>query len=230
MESAFGEVGYSRLAMEPLFRQVVIGMVPQPRQLPPPPFSPDDLQRAYFDVSKEHPYQQFQFLPGDAGAQFLNSPDDGIVVQPGLIQVRHVVASTPEVARERCGAIVRLLAKRLGLSVFLATGIKVVAHVPALMPARSFIADRLMQNADHLDELGPDFFAGGVKYRSLASAGQPEETLLIEPFIHDDNFLYVDYDVQRPQPFELRDQISTWLDEAFGFVRGPAMRLLDTEG
>jgi hypothetical protein len=215
--------------MDPLFRAVVVGLVPQPQQIPPPPFAPEDLQRAYFDVSREHAYQQFQFLPGDAGAQFLNSPEDGLVIQPGLIQFRSVIDSTPEVARERTLSIMRVLTKRLEVLSFLQVGIKIVAHVPVQGSARSFIADRLMRGTERIEELGPGFFAGGVKYRNIEQTPPQEEVLLIEPFVQDDNFLFVDYDTQRPQQFEL-DQLAGWLDDGFSFVRGPAMDLLKTEG
>jgi hypothetical protein len=214
--------------MDPLFQALVVGLVPQPKQIPPAPFVAEDLQRAYFDVSKEHHYQQFQFLPGEAGAQFMNAPEDGIVVQPGLIQLRTPVETTPEVARERFVAILRVLAKRLALATFLQAGIKVVAHVAVDGSAKHFIGERLMRSPDHIAELGPNFFAGGVKFRSIQPENGLEENLLLEPFVHDDKFVFVDYDVQRPFPYEV-GQVGGWLDEAFAFVRGPAMRLLEAE-
>jgi hypothetical protein len=213
--------------MEPLFRQVVIGTVPLPAQLPPAPYSREDLQRAYFEVSREHSYQQFQLLPGETGAQFLNSPDDAVLIQPGLLQVRHPITSTAEVARERTSAVLRALINRLAIQNFIAVGIKVIAHVPPPGSAREFVVERLMQGSDHIDELGPGFFGSGVTYSRLSPTGQPMQTLLIQPFLMDDRYLYVDYDQQLHQPTDVPEQLPGWLDEAFAFVRGPAMQLLE---
>jgi hypothetical protein len=183
------------------------------------------------DVSAEYNYQQFAFQPGDAGAQFIKSETDGIAIQPSLIQMRAPVSSTPEAARERSTTIFRLLDKRLRIDEYLQTGIKVVAHVPVTGSAKGYIGDRLIQSADRIADLGPDFFAGGVKFRSVRQLADAlvEENLQIEPYIADDGFLILDYDVQRHQAAIRVDDLSMWLDEAFAFVRDRAMRLLSPE-
>ena len=211
--------------MEPLFRQLVVGLVPQPTQIPPAPFAREDLQRAFFDVTREHPYQQFAFLPGDSGAEFANSVEDGVAVQPALIQVRTPVDLTPERAREKAIDVVRVLRKRLAIASFLLCGIKVVAHVPAPGEARTFVAERLMREAERIEELGPHYFAGGLKYRSLEDEGLVEGVLLVEPLIQDDKLIFIDYDIQRRTPSD-GSQLGEWIDDAFAFVRGPAIQLL----
>jgi hypothetical protein len=215
--------------MEPLFRHLVIGLVPQPTQIPPAPFPAEDLQRAYFDVSRMHPYQQFGLLPGDGGAHFLNSPDDSVTVQPALLQVRTPIELTAERAREKVVDVVRGVTQRLGIESYFQTGIKVVAHVsaPGESPsARAFVAERLMQGADRIDELGPSFFAGGLKYWSLEAGDSFEQVLLVEPLLRDDRWLFVDYDAQRRSPSD-GSQLGEWIADAFKFVSGPAMRLLE---
>src|SRR5436309_1469124 len=113
---------------EPLFISLVTAVVPLPRQVPPTPFGAEDLQRLFSDVSKEVSYQQFQFLPGNAGAQMLNNADDLLMVQPGLIQVRRRIEGPAQAARETSVTLLRAVENRLGLRQYVQCGVKVVAH------------------------------------------------------------------------------------------------------
>jgi hypothetical protein len=214
--------------MEPLFRSLVVGLVPQPTQVPPTPFDRESLQRIFIDVSRSYPYAQFGFLPADQGAQFLNPPEDRVMVQPGLIQVAAPLESTAERGREKAVAVLRVIAERLSLHNFVVCGIKVVAHVPAPEEgAREFVQSRLMSGqTDHLAELGEGFFGGGVKFRRFDLERPQETVLLVEPLVNDDTFIFVDYDHQRAMPFIEVDPIGSWIDEAFDFVRGPVMAIL----
>lgn len=214
--------------MEPLFRILVVGVVPAPTELPPAPFAAEDLQRIYLDVSRTVPYSQFGFLPADQGAQFLNPPSDRVMVQPGLVQIHTPVDSTAERAREKALTVLRVATDRLKLSQFLQGGIKVIAHVAAPPTgAKAFVADRLMgSQSDRLNELGPDFFGGGVKFRAITDNRAREDVLLIEPYVADDTFIWLDYDVKRHQPFTTLDQLGGWIDDAFDFVRRNTMTIL----
>lgn len=215
--------------MEPLIRNFVVGLVPQPTQLPPAPFGREALQRAFFDVTQHHSYQQFAFTPGDTGAEFANSPADGVTIQPQLLQVRCEVDLTAERAREKVVDVVTAVSRRLSIESFLQLGIKVIAHVPApgeAPSARAFVGDQLMRGTDHADELGPQFFAGGVKFRSIEGDGLHERVLLIEPFVGDDSYIFIDYDVQLRTPATVKG-LGDAIDEAVGFVRGPTMRVLE---
>lgn len=217
--------------MEPLYRRLVVGLVPQPSEVPPAPFNKEDLQRVFFDVSQDYPYQQFHFLPGESGMQLTNSPEDLVVIQPGLFQVQAPVDLTPERAREKAVDIQKIIATRLRARSFLVAGIKVVAHVPApgdRPDAKAFVTDQLMREAGAAaQDLGPDFFGGAIRYRALADDNLREEVLSIEPFVNDNSYIFVDYDVQRRQPFQDLDVLADWIDEAFSFVSGPTMRILE---
>ncbi len=216
--------------MEPLFRVLVVGVVPQPTQVPPQPFDREDLQRIFIEVSRSYPYSQFGFLPADQGAQFLNPPDDRVMVQPGLLQVSTPVDSTAERGREKAVTVLRVIAERLKLSQFLQLGIKVVAHVAAPPEgARDFVAGRLMMGqTERLKDLGPDFFGGGVKFRRIGTQAQAhrEEVLLIEPLVVDNDFMWVDYDVQSLGLFQGLDSLGSEIDNAFNFVRDETMTIL----
>ncbi|MBK8294595.1 MAG: hypothetical protein IPK93_07405 [Solirubrobacterales bacterium] len=214
--------------MEALFQQIVVGVVPTPREMPPQPFGPEDLQRAFIEASKEHRYEQFNFLPGDNGAQFQNSPDDVLLVQPDFVQIRLPIDGTPEQARERSTAVFRAVSKRLEIGPLLQVGIKVIAQIPIEGSALEFMGEKLLSTPGSIAELGPKFLPGGVKFRSIDTEAKIEANLLIEPYIHDDSFLFLDYDAQHMRSAGFED-LGGWLDEAFSFVRGPAMHILDTE-
>lgn len=212
--------------MEPLFRVLVVGIVPQPTQVPPASFDREDLQRIYIDVSRTIPYAQFGFLPADQGAQFLNPPEDRVMIQPVLLQVSTPVESTANLAREKVLKVLSVATERLKLPQFLQCGIKVIAHVAAPTGgAKEFVTSRLMgSQAERLGELGPDFFGGGVKFRAIDEARH--DVLLVEPFVADDSYIWVDYDVNRTGPFPGLDSLGTWIDDAFDFVRHNTMTIL----
>lgn len=213
--------------LQPLYRAVIVGLVPQPRQIPPAPFSPDQLQRLFTEVGRSYRYQQFSFLPGDGGAQMSNGPEDALMVQPPLVQLRALVTLTPEASRETSMTILRSAAAELELDQFLQAGIKVIAHVPAPgdTDAKAFVEEQLMRAGGRAKLLGQDFFAGGVKFRALGESS--EANLLIEPLVADPQFIFVDYDVQHHEPFGDLDRLAGWLDEAFSFVRDETMGLLE---
>lgn len=218
--------------MELLFKHIVVGLVPQPRQIPPSPYPKEDLQRLFVEVSRDYPYQQFTLLPGDSGAQISAGLEDVLVVQPGLLQLRSPVELTTETARQKCMTVLRASVARLGFDAFLQCGIKVVAHVAltgANVSAKAFVSERLMRSGDQASDLGPNFFGGGVKYRRINENG--EETLLVEPFIHDDAYVFIDYDVGRAStqgPMTDVEEIDNWLSDAFSFVGTQTMALLKT--
>lgn len=206
----------------------MVGLVPQPRQVPPAPFDKEDLQRVFFDVNRVHSYSQFAFLPGESGAQLTNSLEDRVLVTPGLVQLVLPVPMTGERARQTAVDVFKAVCERLKLDQFIQAGIKIVAHfsAPGEHPdARAFVSERLMAGSERVAELGPDFFGGGVKYRRIA--GEREDNLLIEPWVADNQFIWVDYDVQRMGPFAGLDGVSEWIDDAFEFVRGPAKAILE---
>ncbi len=214
---------------EPLFSQLVLGLVPLPREVPPAPFATDDLQRLFGELNADANYQQFQFLPGGIGAQMFSAPDDMLVVQPGLLQLRRKIDSTSERVREVVIAILRAAEKRLQLGSYVQCGIKVVAYVPppGMEDAKVFVSDQLMREGQTATQvLGPTFFGGGVKFTS-GEQGCVEQ-LLIEPLLADNKLLFVAYDVQRGgAAFQGLDPVAGWIDDAFAFVRGPAMQILE---
>lgn len=217
-------------ALEILYQQVVVGLLPQPSQIPPQPYDREALQRAFVDLTAEYSYQQFVFTPS-GGAQILGgTPEDGVTIEPGLIQARTPVSMTKELAASKIAGILSSVSRRMNLHAFLGGGLKIVAHAPiptGYENAQQFVGQRLMHSEDHPAELGPNYFAGGVKYRSIEDEGESEEVLLIEPWVREPVFLFIDYDVQNRRPMTDTSAVSHWLDDAFGFIDGNVRRLLE---
>jgi hypothetical protein len=200
--------------------------------MPPVAFEPDDLQRVYMEVTRDYAYQQFSFLPADGGAQFGNAANDNVIIQPDLIQITTPVDLSAEQVRDKTVVILKKACERLGIKAFIQCGIQVVAHVPApgAQPsAKVFVSDRLMSGQERVTELGAGFFGGGVKYRRFDEETFKEENLLVEPFVQDDSFIFVSYDVGRAAQEGFRDsaEVGTWIDEAFSFIRQETMSILE---
>jgi hypothetical protein len=220
--------------VEPLFSALIVGLVPQPMQVPAPPFERDALQKVFFEVSRDFPYSQFGLLPGDQGAQLLNPPHDRVLLQPALLQVQSPIGSgttevTAERAREKAVRVLRVAAERLEVQHFLSCGIKVTALVPAPESgARDFVATKLFSQAERIDVLGPGFFGGGIKVWRFED-GQKVEVLLIEPLLSDDQYIYVDYDLSRTPVGAITDldDLADWIDLAFRFVSDKTIMFLE---
>jgi hypothetical protein len=225
--------------MEPLFKSLVVALVPQPRQMPPSPFEAEDLQRVYMDVTRSYSYQQFGYLPGDLGAQLINAPDDMVLLQPGVFQVTARMDGsavlTTDTARAKVISILRTASSRLKVDSFLQCTIRVVAHVGAPGPvpdAKAYVSEQLMGGSDQAAILGGDYFGGGIRFRRVAAGNSGEESLNIEPFLQDNTFIFVQHDISRtaaPQAINSLDQVATWIEEAFEFVTGPSMSLLEAQ-
>jgi hypothetical protein len=213
--------------MEPLFRSLIVGLVPQLREVPPPPFNQEDLQRLYMDVSRTYSFGQFSLLPAGGGAQLLNTPEDRLLVQPVLVQAQTPIDLTVDAAREKATGLITTVATRLQLANFVQCGIKVVCHVAVpTRDAKAYAADTLLAGRSLEDELGPSFFVGGLKYRSLEAEPPVEQNLSIEPLLADNEFMFVDYDIQRMFAFGDLGQLGGWIQEAADFVKGQAMSIL----
>jgi hypothetical protein len=219
--------------VEPHYKSLTVALVPQPRQIPPPPFEVEDLQRIFSDVLRHHAYQSFEFTFGGRGAQFTNGPEDTVEIRPALFQVQAKMDGpdvlTASAATDKAQRILKIAADRLKVEGFLQSALQVLATVPAPDDdSVAFIGTHLMRNGEKAKILGPDYIAGGVRFRNLFEDRTGEEVVSIEPLLQDFSSLYVEYHAERvatAAPFSL-DQASSWTAEAFEFVGGPTMALL----
>lgn len=220
--------------VEPLYKSLAIALVPQPRELPPPPFDTEDLQRVFSEVVHRYPYQSFEFMFGGRGAQFTNGPDDMVEIRPQLFQIQAKMDGPEPLptqsAVKKVQTILGIAADRLKVQGFLNCTVAVIASVPAPKgSAVAFVTNRLLRDGEKMaKELGPDYVPGGVRFRCPLAGEVGEAFLSIEPLIRDDTLVYLEHQVGRGAatgPITL-DQVSTWSKEAFEFVEVPTMRLL----
>lgn len=221
--------------MDPLYKNLALQLAPMVRQMPPPPLDQADLERVFSEIRRTYPYQSFSFTPDNRGVIFQNAPDDSIELRPMQIQIQAKLDGpeplVAESAERKVMAILKAAGSRLEMETFVQCGIQLVAlaAVPGDQPdAKDFVATKLMRDVGQADVLGPRYFGGGIKFRSIKEDGSGEDSLNIEPFVQDNVMLYLDHQKVRAavnEPIRL-DQVSTWIGDAFDFVSGPTMSLL----
>jgi hypothetical protein len=227
------------MELEPRYRTLMVGLQPQPRQMPPPPFDHDALSAIFAELIQTDGYQGFALTPDGRGAQLNDGQDDMIELRPMLFNTAARMNGpdvlTVDTAEAKIARIFAVAAGRLDVPAFLQCAIQIVAEVDAPGDdARTFVAEKLMRGSGQADILGDGFFGGAVRFRNLREPGTPDEDdLSIEPDVNNGRLIYVDYKSARaaipPNPIDL-DQVSTFVGEAFAFLGGPAMQLLSSEG
>lgn len=208
---------------------VVGGFVP-----PSPPgqqqVTADRLNRIWSEVAPTHGFTQFQIAPDQSSANLLGaSPDDGVTIQPPLIQVRSTIKTTAQQAADSTESIFSVILRHLGVTKFFNLGIRHVYNVP--LPdndARSFVLRRVLsRDEDDLAELtaGSREPWGGVKY--VIPLADRTYTVSIEPLQADQmRSIYLDLDTQFPGEAGI-DSITGRARDARDYLTGPVDRYLD---
>lgn len=170
-----------------------------------PPGVPDRerLNRVWGELSARQDYRQFT-ITGD-GAQFAGaSADDALVIQPPLVQVRSSARLGAQNAADEAQVAIKAVAKHMGWTQFFNLGIKHVFNATAPNnDARTFVMQQLLhadESAHGVLERGGMFW-GGVKY-GAAAADNTAYTVLVEPLIADNQYLFIDLDAQFPGPID----------------------------
>jgi hypothetical protein len=141
-------------------------------------------------------------------------------------------------AEERATAILQLADEHLDVDTFLQCSVEIVslAAVEGDDPdAKAFVAERLMQGNVQAEMLGEGYFAGGVRFRrgddheqGAEANNAGEESLSIEPYLQDNGFVYLEYQLVRvavQRPISI-DYVSEWITDSFKFVSEKTMNLL----
>ncbi len=176
-----------------------------------------NLNRLYAIITERFPYQTLQHLPD--GVRMAN-PQDDCFVQQTRVQVNENVVHF-QASKEKCLEIFGLVRERLNIQQFLTFGVKLTAFLPLTAPdaAAQFVESRALAVSDEQWELlGPGRKGTGLRV-VLHQNGIHE--LKIEPFFKDTSQLYVELDVQHPDPFTGLDGVEGKMDEAYNFVFGP---------
>jgi hypothetical protein len=156
-------------------------------------------------------------------------PDDALIVQPPLVQVRSTAKMGVQNAADEAQVAIKTVTLHLGYTQFFNLGIKHVFHAPAPRAnAEEFVMRQLLRRdpADLAElERGAGVW-GGLKYR-MAAADQSVYTLTIEPFIADNQFLFIDLDAQFLGPAQV-DTIKERAREAEEYADRAIRRYLES--
>jgi len=175
-----------------------------------------DLNRLYALVTERYPYQTLQHLPD--GVRMAN-PDSDCFVQQTRVQVNENVMYF-QASKEKCLDIFNLVQSRLSIPQFLTFGVKLTAFLPLSEPdaATELLESRALAILPKQWELlGPGRRGSGLRI-VLHQDGVHE--LRIEPFFNDPSQLYVELDVQHPQPFTGLEGVEGRMDAAYEYLFG----------
>lgn len=192
-------------------RRLTAGLVFQPI-----PFQPVHVNRIYADISERYPYQSLQHLPD--GARMAN-PDGDFFIQQTRMQLNESV-SYFQSTKEKSMDLFRMAQSQLMIPQFLTFGVKLTAFMPLDESPRAaqFIEDRMLSSlAPKLDILGAGRQGTGLRM-VLHKDGIYE--LKIEPFFGDLSQLYVELDVQHPNPFSDLSSVEDWMDTSYNYLFG----------
>jgi hypothetical protein len=200
-------------------RKLTAGLVFQPYQLQHP-----QVNRIYADITERYPYQTLQHLPD--GARMAN-PNGDFFIQTTRIQINEAVDHFQS-TKEKTLDMFNIAQDKLQIPQFITFGIKLVAFLPIDGPMNS--AQALENTAlgsikNNLELLGPGRQGAGLRF-VLHQDGVIE--LKIEPFFSDVQQLYVELDVQHPNPFNDLSIIESRIDAAYDYLFREVSGFLDT--
>jgi len=221
-------------------KSLSVALVPQPRELPPPAFDKEALQKVFGEIIVRDPYRAFEFIYNDRGIQLNNGPEDTVEIRPALLQVQikmdDVDVLTPDAAEDKAMRIFKVAAERLHIPGYLQCAIQIRADVEISESAdnsKLFVEHKLLRAPDLADTLGEGYFGAGVRFRRLKEGPLEvgEDSLSIEPYVDPPQLILVNHQVTRQAvtgPI-LLPQVSEWMGDAFSFVRDRAIRVLSSQ-
>lgn len=183
---------------------------------------PPDLNRVYADVTEKYPYQSLQHLPD--GVRMANQDND-CLVQLGRIQINENVMYY-QASKEKCMDIFGLVCGKLNIQQFMTFGIKLTASLPMSTPDASIeFLERCAFKMGEADWnlLGPGMRGPGFRV-VLHQDGVID--LRIEPFYGDTSELYVELDIQHPEPFNSLGNVGQWMDQTYDYMFGSVKQFI----
>lgn len=202
-------------------RKLTAGVVFPPYQLQPP-----QVNRIYADITERYPYQTLQHLPD--GARMAN-PTSDFFIQTTRMQVNESVDYFQS-SKEKTLDLLNLAQSKLNIPQFATFGIKLTAFMPIdgpLNAAQVLESTALSSVQDNLELLGPGRQGVGLRF-ILHQDGIHE--LKIEPFFADLRQMYVELDVQHPNPFSDLSVIESKMDAAYDYLFREVAGFLETLG
>jgi hypothetical protein len=215
--------------MDLIPKALIVGVFAAVQPTATPTVTPEKLNRIWAEVAPRHGYRQLQLGPDGSAAQFFGAtPDEGATIQLPLIQVRESTTLGAANAADDAQDILKAIATNLSINQFFNLGIKHVFHVAVPdNDARGFVMRKLSGKAD--DELeglerGGSLWSG-LKY-GITGADEAQYTLVIEPWLADNHFIFLDLDVQFPGATTL-EKVKERAREAEQYASGPVKAYLD---
>ena len=170
------------------------------------------INRIWSDVVKDYPYRALQLNPVGSGGAFVGSgPEDAVLIQPPLVQIRDLVqVEGVRGSAEKIQAIFKIVTHHIGSSSPANLGIKLVYNAPAPGgDAVSFILSEMMAGHDDVQQL-----AGGMALQGMARYLLKGEdltyTLSLEPLQSDQSSIFIDLDAQyvgTVDPAHIKDKV-----------------------
>jgi len=192
-------------------RRLTVGVL-----YPPKGFHPAEINHIYANITERYPYQSLQHLPD--GARMAN-PDGDCFIQQNRIQINETVMHF-QAAKEKCLDMFGIIQNHLKIPQFMTFGIKLTAFVPMNEAPRAaqYIENKMLGGmADNLELLGPG--RQGVGLRIVIHKDGIRE-IKIEPFFSDLSQMYVELDVQHPEPFMDIMSVEPKMDAAYNYLFG----------
>lgn len=204
-------------------RRMTVGMFFPARQ-----FQPAEMNRLYATVTDSHPYQSLQHLPD--GIRMANQENDcilqgGMPPNPGRIQINENNMFHFQPAKEKALDIFEIISNSLAVSQFLAFGVKLTAFLPT-EPGQ---AGQVLENslfagmAPILNQLGSGRQGTGLR---VVLNNNGTHDLRIEPLFSDMSQLYIELDVQYPEPFNGLEAIENKMEHAYHYMVNDVSNLL----
>lgn len=202
-------------------RRLTAGVVFQPYQL-----QPQIVNRIYAEITERYPFQTLQHLPD--GARMAN-PTSDFFIQTSRLQINDNVDYFQS-SKEKTLDLLNLAQGKLNIPQFATFGIKLTAFLPmekGRNSAEMIETSAMASVVDNLELLGPGRKGVGLRF-VLHQDGVIE--LKIEPFFNDLSQLYVELDIQHPNPFNDLSEIEPKMDAAYDYMFREVAGFLETLG
>ncbi len=182
---------------------------------PPVPLQHNIINKIYADVTERYPFQSLQHLPD--GARMAN-PESDFFIQATRLQVNDQMEYFEAVKRKSVDLFAAAQA-RLQIPEFGTLGVKMTAFLP--MTGEQNAAQLLERAAfshiqDALDQLGDGRRGSGIR---VVLHRDGVHDLRIEPFFGDLSRLYVELDIQHPEPFRDLGRVEEKMDAAYNYIQ-----------
>jgi hypothetical protein len=188
----------------------------------------DVINRIWTDVVKDYPYQALQLNSVGSGGAFIGSgPDDAVLIQPPLIQIRDLVGVQGVAgSADKVAAIFKNVAHHIGSGAPVNLGIKLIYHAPAPGgDAAAFLLSEMMAGHDDVQQLAGGMALQGMA-RYLLKGDDLTYTLSLEPLQSDQSNIFIDLDAQHAGAVNI-DQIRDKVMSANEFMTKQVRGFLD---